>query len=169
MRSSRILAGLLPVTLSLAVACDSGSGNIEVAAPTPPPGAATDACRALHDALPAKVMDAEARKTSPKSTLTAAWGNPAIVLRCGVGLPASLRVVDPDKVGSEPRDSVTVNGVIWNFAKYADGVRFTTVYREANVEMTVPKKFAEPAAPLTDIAEAVTHAVPTTLNLTEPD
>ncbi|MFI6985028.1 DUF3515 domain-containing protein [Embleya sp. NPDC050154] len=166
MRPTRLIACLLPVIMLTAAGCGGdGSGPVQVAVPTPPPGAAADACRALHDALPAKVMDAGARKISPESTLTAAWGDPAIVLRCGVGLPASLRVVDPAKAGSEPVDSVEVNGVTWAFARYADGVRFTTVYRRANVEMTVPKKFAEPAAPLVDVADAVARTVPATLDL----
>ncbi|MET7303721.1 DUF3515 family protein [Embleya sp. NPDC005575] len=165
MRPTRVLAWLLPVTMLTAVGCGGGSGDVEVAAPVLPGGAAADACRALHDALPAKVMDAGVRETSPKSTLTAAWGDPAIVLRCGVGLPASMRVVDPTKAGSAPIDSVEVNGVTWNFAKYADGVRFTTVYRRANVEMTVPRKFTEPAAPLVDVADAVARTVPATLDL----
>ncbi|MGC0416787.1 DUF3515 family protein [Embleya sp. AB8] len=165
MRLSRLLACLLPVTALTIAGCGDGPGSVEVAAPTPAPGAAADACRALHDVLPAKVMDAGMRRMSPQSTLTAAWGDPAIVLRCGVGLPASLRVVDPSKAGSEPIDSVEVNGVTWTFARFADGVRFTTVYRRANVEVTVPKKFAEPAAPLVDVADAVARAVPTTLDL----
>ncbi|MFI1578734.1 DUF3515 domain-containing protein [Embleya sp. NPDC020630] len=167
MFSPRVLACLFPVLVLTATGCGDGSGRIEVTAPTPAPGAATEACRALHDALPSKVMNAGPREVSPKSPLIAAWGDPAIVLRCGVGLPASMRVIDPTKVNSEPADSVEVNGVTWTFSKYADGVRFTTVYRRANVEVSVPKKFAEPAAPLVDVADAVSRAVPATLDLSE--
>lgn len=163
MRRSRLF--LLGLPLLFAVGCSEDPGSVRADAPTPPPGKAESACRALREALPAKVMDDGRRNVSPKSQWTAAWGDPAIVLRCGVGLPASMRVVDPDKVGSEPMDSVEVNGVTWAFARSAEGVRFTTVYREANVEVTVPKKFGEPAAPLVDVADAVTRTVPTTLDL----
>ncbi|WP_406282319.1 DUF3515 domain-containing protein [Embleya sp. NBC_00896] len=162
---TRLLALGLPVAVLLAAGCSGDSGELNVAMPTPPPGAAGEACRALHDALPAKVMDGGRRELTHDSVLAAAWGDPAIVLRCGVELPASMRVTDPSKVGSEPNDSVVVNGVLWAFSKFDGGVRFTTVYREANVELTVPKKFAEPAAPLVDVADAVTRTVPVTLDV----
>ena len=164
MRRSRLCVLGLP--LLFAIGCSDDPGTVRADAPTPPAGRAEDACRALGGALPGTVMDGARRDVRPKSEWTAAWGDPAIVLRCGVGLPASMRVVDPEKAGSEPMDSVEVNGVTWAFAKYADGVRFTTVYREANVEVSVPKKFAEPAAPLVDVADAVTRTVPATLDLT---
>jgi CBS domain-containing protein len=155
----------LPLALVFAAGCGGGgSDRVEVAAPATA-DAASASCLALHEALPAKVMDGARRKVSTESASTAAWGDPAIVLRCGVERPPSLRVVDPDKVGSEPVDSVEVNGVVWAFAKFDGGVRFTTVYRRVRVEMTVPKKFAEPAAPLVDVADAVTRTNPTTLDL----
>nr|WP_202511830.1 DUF3515 domain-containing protein [Streptomyces sp. SID3343] len=156
----------LPLALAFAAGCTGGggAGRVEVAAPTTP-DAGSAACLALHEALPPTVMDGARRKVTPESAVTAAWGDPAIVLRCGVERPASLRVIDPDKVGSEPVDSVEVNGVVWAFAKFDGGVRFTTVYRRVRVEMTVPNKFAEPAAPLVDVADAVTRTNPTTLDL----
>nr|WP_268812474.1 DUF3515 domain-containing protein [Embleya scabrispora] len=167
MRPHRVLACLFPVLVVSATGCTDGSGRIDVTAPTPAPGAATEACGALHDALPSKVMDAGPRETSRKSPLTAAWGDPAIVLRCGVGLPASMRVIDPAEAGKVPNNSVNVNGVYWAFETYSGGTRFTTLYRRANVEVSVPKKFAEPAAPLTDLADAVERAVPATLDLSD--
>jgi len=154
---------LLGLPLLFAMGCSEDRGAVRADAPTPLPGKAETACRALRAALPDRVMEDGRREMSPESEWTAAWGDPAIVLRCGVGLPPSMRVSDPDEIDPELVNEVTVNDVRWAFEKIDGGVRFTTVYREANVEVVVPKKFAEPAAPLVDVADAVLRAVPATL------
>jgi hypothetical protein len=56
-----------------------------------------------------------------------------------------------------------VDGVAWFLADSAHGYRFTTVQREAVVELRVPASVAraEATAPLTDLATAVRLHDPT--------
>ena len=49
-------------------------------------GAEREACESLVEALPDRVADQPRRETYG-NPLGAAWGDPAIVLRCGVGTP----------------------------------------------------------------------------------
>lgn len=113
------------------------------------PVAAT--CRALHDVLPASVDGAARRSTSPVSDLTAAWGSPPVVLRCGVPRPAAL----------EPTSQlVTIDGVDWYPEQLSDGYRFTSYGRVADVEVRVPGRYAPEVNPLVDLAAAMKKADP---------
>jgi Protein of unknown function (DUF3515) len=137
--------------------------SVEAAPPTPHDSDTNRICRALHKALPGKLDGLSRRGTKPASDLTAAWGDDAIVLRCGTSLPA---VLDPDmKKSYHPdTDGVGVNGVDWLPEKSSAGVRFTTVDREANVELWVPSHYAPGYTdPLVDLASVVKKTVPTGL------
>jgi len=104
-------------------------------------------------ALPDVVHDESTREVTPASPLTTAWGDPAIVLRCGVGRPA----------GYQPTaDLATVNGVDWFPEQLSDGYRFTTWGRQANVEVFVPHDYAPEVNPLVDLAPAIKQYVPKT-------
>jgi hypothetical protein len=130
----------------------SGSGDGSVAVPVPDARTA-GYCRALHDALPARVAGLPRHDPAPRSDLTAGWGDPAIVLRCGVPQPA----VDLDPEA----DGVKVDGVGWSLEPRSDGsVRLTTTLRRAYVEVTLPKEHAADVGPLTDLADAVRKTVP---------
>jgi hypothetical protein len=162
-----VLSRLLPLPALFAAAvltagCSGGSDTVKADVPKPPAGKITEACAALMPLLPAEVMDEKRRTTSPKSELTAAWGgSPATVLRCGVPKPESLRPADPLY---DPEQNVAgVNGVDWTFRQQKNGVVFTTLHREANIEVFVPKRFGQPTAPLVDLADAVSKAVPSTM------
>jgi len=71
----------------LASACAPGPVDVEV-----PDASARDtaACRGLVDALPGEVGGQERREVSGGDGRAAAWGDPAIVLRCGVPRPAGF-------------------------------------------------------------------------------
>jgi hypothetical protein len=119
--------------------------------PTPDASAAA-ACRQLAGAWPTTVLDHQAVDVSPSSALTHAWGDPAIVARCGVATPSALQ---PDS------QLATVNGVDWLPEQTGDGYRFTTVGRVANVEVTVPDHYAPEATALVDLAAAIKQTNPT--------
>ncbi len=69
----------------------SGCGNDPVAIPARPVAAADlPACRALVADLPQALGDREKRLTVPAAPLGGAWGDPAIVLRCGGTVPQSF-------------------------------------------------------------------------------
>lgn len=108
-------------------------------------------CTDLHQALPGTLAEQPAHATDPDSPLTAAWGDPAILLRCGVPQPEAL----------EPTSQVfTVNGVDWFPEELTEGYLFTTSGRSVNVEVTVPDDYAPEAGVLTELAAAVRRTVP---------
>ncbi len=156
---ARLARLVLPAAVLLAAGCASGDGAA-VSVPSPSPSAAA-VCRTLNARLP-KTVDGLARHgTSPASEFTAAWGAPAVVLRCGVPRPA---VLTPGSPHYDPTaDSVGVNGVTWLMEKQGGGYRFTTVDRAALVEVTVPAKYAPEVNPLTDLADPVLKADPAAL------
>ena len=73
----------------LLLAACGGSGPVEIDAP-PMSAADAAACRKLVDDLPAEVAGEKAREVSGDTHLGAAWGDPAIVLTCGVPLPSDF-------------------------------------------------------------------------------
>lgn len=156
------------VSLS-AVACSSaaavwisasGGAAGGVAVPSPSASAAR-MCGALHDALPPKVDGLSKRSVSPVSDLTAGWGDPTVVLRCGVPRPEML--TPGSAVYNPTADAVEVNGVSWLIEKTDDGYRFTTTGRRTFVEVTVPADYAPEVDPLTDLGRAVETTIPSEL------
>ncbi len=84
--------------------------------------------------MPAKVLDAERRKTEPTSPLTTAYGDPPIEVTCGVAPPAGM--------AEAQSQCFEVNGVGW-FAKEVDQRHiFTTIGRKLYLELAVPGKYA---------------------------
>ncbi|MFD0691219.1 DUF3515 domain-containing protein [Actinomadura fibrosa] len=137
-----MLAGLV----LLAAAC----GDTAVQVPVPRPDAATARlCEGLR--LPEKVHGQGARDTSPDSPLTAAWGSPAIALRCGVPRPSALR---PES------QLVTINGIDWFGEPVARPVTWTAVARQAYVEVTVPVKYTPPGDVLIELGTAIRATIP---------
>ncbi|MFJ4878686.1 DUF3515 domain-containing protein [Streptomyces sp. NPDC088745] len=154
LRRASAAAALL---LSAAVACSPAGGAAVVAVPSPDTEAA-GYCEALHEELPTKVMDDVARRdVSPDSPYTAAWGDPAIVLRCGIERPAEA--MDPENNAAE------VDGVGWVVDDRGDdGIRFISRYREAYVELLVPASYHPDASILVDFAKPVEKSIPKTID-----
>jgi hypothetical protein len=149
------LIGLPALALLIAAAAGCSSTDDGARAAVPAPGAkVTELCQNLDGTLPSEVGGQNRRDPEPASALTAGWGNPAIILRCGVPRPAEMN--DPEADGTE------VNGVGWLIQKRDDGsFRLTTTLRQAYVEVTIPKARAgDGLAPLVDLAPAVEKAVP---------
>jgi len=150
----RILVGPPVLTLLItAVGCSSADDAARAAVPSPGTKVA-ELCRNLDKALPSKIDGQSRRDPEPASALTAGWGNPAIILRCGVPRPAEMS--DPEA------DGVEVNGVGWLLQKRNDGsFRFTTTLRRAYVEVTIPAgRTGDGMAPLVDLAPAIKKAIP---------
>ncbi|MFD3559137.1 DUF3515 domain-containing protein [Streptomyces sp. NPDC058686] len=150
----RLATGLPALALLLAVpGCSSADDTAHAAVPTPDTKV-TDLCRNLHKRLPDTVDGHGRNDPSPRSELTAGWGDPAIILRCGVERPALMD--DPKAL------PVKVNGVGWAYEKRDDGTQvLTTTLRVAYVEVTLPKELAaEGASPLVDFAGPVKKAIP---------
>jgi len=92
-------------------------------------------CRELVEALPEKLADAPRRKTSG-SEYAAAWGDPAIVLRCGVPLPGSY-ATDP---------CITRDGIGWSIPLQQTedqdtDIVMTLAHRDLIVQVRVPRHY----------------------------
>jgi hypothetical protein len=158
-----VVAGALVVTM---LSVFDGDDPVKVKLPKPPAEARAriDAvCEALDAQLPHEVLGHKTRKAVPASDLTAAWGDPAIVLRCGVPKPVSLRPDDPNY--DPEQNALGADGVDWTyeFLGKGKGVRLTTLHREVNVELTVPAAYPEPGGVTTAFAEAIKKTVPATI------
>ena len=135
------------------------SGNaVAVSVPGGVSGSAQADCAALTKAVPQTVDNESRRSTSPDSPLTAAWGNPAITLRCGVPEPEVLR--PGSKTYNPSADEAYVDGVAWLIEKASDGYRFTAAQRAVYIELDVPAAYSPETNPLVDLASAVTNSVP---------
>lgn len=128
--------------------------QVDVVAPEPT-GVASEECPALLGALPDKVADQGSRQVSPENADAAAWGDPAIVVRCGVEKPAGLHATSPCAV---------IDEIGWFAEVRPDGWRFTTIGRSSYVEVTVPGDYAPEAGVLAELA----HAVSTTTTELKP-
>lgn len=104
------------------------------------------ACEQLVARLPERVSNQERRSVEPDNGTTAAWGDPPVVLRCGVEPPAELR---PDSPLTQ------INGVTWFAEERSQGYVFTTVDLEPRVEVTVPDAYAPEGSVVVQVVPAL--------------
>jgi hypothetical protein len=144
----RRAAALALLAAALVVGC-SGPSSV----PVPPPHGPAAGCSTLSHDLPGSVDGRKQRDTSPASTRTAAWGDPAVVLRCGVGRPAGLQPTS---------QVVEVNGVEWFLGGDDPPYVLTTVGRGTYVQVRLPRDVprGEVTASLVDLARPVKRAMP---------
>ena len=134
-----LVASCVLASVALTSGC-SGPGAVEVTAPPSPTDRVQAMCGDLIDALPETVADdLDARDVDPSDALAAAWGDPAVVLRCGVPKPDALTrtsaCFEVDGVGwLATQDGREVSGD----APVEGTLTFTTIGRAAYVEVEVP-------------------------------
>ncbi len=111
----------------------------------PTEGGTAATCRTLVGSVPDTVAD---QVTTPvDSERVAAWGDPRIVLRCGVTRPDAL---EPTSRCDE------VDGIGWFAEDAGDGGHlFTTIGRTPAVSVEVPADVDPPATALLDLADVV--------------
>jgi len=85
-------------------------------------------CRALVAKLPDHVRDARRRPVSAGPEQNAAYGDPAVVLACGV----------PTASFADTDDVYLLNGVCWHTTGASGATVWQTVDREIPVQVTVP-------------------------------
>ncbi|MGA8047907.1 MAG: DUF3515 family protein [Dermatophilaceae bacterium] len=101
------------------------SAAVEVAAPD----LATDpACASV--AWPQTVSGLERTATDPEGSWVAAWGDPAVIARCG--LPA----LEPTTF-----DCVDVDGTDWVVRELSDGTAMSTYGTDPAIEVLVPAEY----------------------------
>ncbi len=115
-------------------------------------GADRDACTALFDDLPASLADEDEREVVPTGAFGAAYGDPAIVVTCGVGVPVGF---------DETQQCEVADGVGWFVPNderdnLDSDLTLTAVGWSPQVQVMVPSHYRpdEPA-----VGDAVTAAV----------
>jgi hypothetical protein len=106
-------------------------------------------CEALLADPPATVAGQPHRMVAGR--VAAAWGDPPIILRCGVEKPAALK---PNSVCHD------INGVGWLADEQSDGWLFTTIGRRYFVSVEVPEDHEPAADALADLADVVARHDP---------
>jgi uncharacterized protein DUF3515 len=120
-------AGLLVLGVAggLLSAC---SRAVDVTAPVQ---ADSPACVAAGDRWPATVAGQERVETSADNDAVAAWGEPAVIARCGLAA-----------LGPTTDECLDVDGVDWVIRQLSDGAAFTTFGRDPAIEVLVPRAYA---------------------------
>ena len=167
-------AVLVPVVVALAVLVNvlggsrTGSGNgaaAEVSGGTstsredlpvlpvtvPPVTPEADAsCPALMSTLPLELSGQESRRVKSDSPYAYAWGDPAIVLVCGVDRPAGYVT---------GVSAIQINGVQWYVdTSDPDTTVWTTIDRPVYVQISLPASVD--SAPVTALTPQIAAALP---------
>jgi len=155
-----LAVGLGVFALSGGFARDGATATAEpvrVPAPATPtaPGAAARlarVCGGLLAALPPTLAGKPARPVTPATDSAGAWGDPAVVLRCGVPAPS----VAPEA------QILAVDGVAYVTREDADADVWTTVGRDVTVEVRIPREYRGGTAQdvLTTLAAPLARSVP---------
>jgi hypothetical protein len=108
------------------------------------------ACPPLMRTLPVELTGQPSRRVRSDTPYAYAWGDPPIVLRCGVPAPAGY------VVGA---GAIQINGVQW-FVDTADPAAtvWTTVDRPVGVEVRVPASLD--SAPVTELTTLIAKTLP---------
>ena len=116
---------------------------------TVPGGASGPACAAAAALWPEDVSGMPRRDTRPGSPAVAAWGDPAVVARCGVAAP-----------GPTDTECLEVDGAGWIPEELSDGTRFTSFGTEPAIEVLVPDAYAPEGLLLPAFAPAAKALLP---------
>ena len=107
------------------------------------------ACRALLDALPDEIDPGVRRRpVDGADGRAAAWGDPPVVLQCGVA------------ASDRPEEPAQVNGVLWSVRDIGAGYRWTTQDRVPAVAVDVPDAYPNVAELVVPLADPVSQTVP---------
>ncbi len=156
-----IVAGLLLGGAGSQTGGSSPSGSdavlpaVSVGAPSDTSGPTVSTCAQVISALPLRLAGLDLRRTTsnPPSSSIVAWGDPAVVLRCGVSRPASLR---PGS-SADYISATGQGGPYYDVATGNDANVYTTVDRAVYIELTVPVQYH--GAPLAPVSRAIAHVL----------
>ena len=118
-----------------------GNGPLRPLKVSAPPHAEAEAkpCTALLEALPLKLkaLDPRTVDPTPPTPFVVAWGDPAIVVRCGVDKPSAL------KPGSDAEliAGGELSGAYYYVGEQGGANIYTAVDRQAFVSFTIPAKY----------------------------
>lgn len=170
----------LIVVVAFAVAALSGNGPDSTTNPTAgalppvtasaPPHAAAEAgpCGQVLSQLPIDIgtLDQRVVHTRPDSPFVVAWGEPAVVLACGVDRPKALHPGSSEQVF----DAGDLAGPYYMVSSAGDANVYTIIDRAPYISITIPAKY-QAATLLPTLVGAVGKALPAvcTTDNTTPD
>ena len=126
---------------------------VSVAAPSPS-ASVVEPCAQVLSALPVQLDGYGPRIVHPypdDSAAVVAWGNPPIVLQCGVSRPADL-------VDGSTANVFLVDDVNWLPTGNSKSTVFIAVDRAVYISVTVPKTYQQP--PIASISDAIASVLP---------
>jgi hypothetical protein len=127
----------------------SPQGVLQVDAPVPDP-AADVPCTSLFQVLPVQLEGDDPRVVQSASPYVRAWGDPPVVLVCGVARPAGFTATS---------GLIQINGVAWYVdTSAADTVVWTAVDRAVYVQVRVPA--SADSSSVTDLTAPILKALP---------
>lgn len=123
--------------MGVVVAMTAGCAR-PVAVDAPP---RSDECAETLASTPIRILGELQRETSPADVSAVVWGDPPIVLVCGIdsSIPADAQVIN-------------VNGIDWVAQTSTEGTVFTTFDRSPTLQMRVPSAYRPEAEALTELA-----------------
>lgn len=131
-----------------------------VTAAAPPTNAANEVpCTSVLEALPTQLDGLDARQvvSNPSSPFVVGWGNPAVVLRCGVARPAELHPASTTDFQLISPPSGTA-GVYWDVTSRGSDEIYTSVDRAVYIEVSVPSTYG--AGPMPALSGLIAQALP---------
>lgn len=113
-------------------------------------GQAPVSCAQVVVALPTEVAGQPQRAVDEaEANSVAAWGDPPVVLTCGVPEPAAY----------EPTSTLAdVSGIAWLPEPLENGTMFTTVGRVPRVQVAIPSWVQSPSSALAELAPSLLTA-----------
>lgn len=140
-------------------ASSAAAGPVVVDGPKANPAAAAD-CEKVVEKLPVTLQGLKPRSVHGSSpdvdtTYVVAWGDPAVVLSCGVPRPGNLGPGSADFVIDPSLDGKSVE---WFPSKTDDDNVFTSIDRSVYLELRVPKRISDQPLPL--LSKAIATALP---------
>ncbi|MDA2988586.1 MAG: hypothetical protein O2815_05845 [Actinomycetota bacterium] len=134
-----VLRGALIASVSV-LALTACSRPVAVQAPD-----ASVECEPVLSASPIRLLGELQRETTPRNAAAIAWGDPPIVLACGIDheVPADAQVI-------------TIEGIDWVAEETDTGTVFTTLSLVPTIQLRVPANYR----PEVDAVVEITPALP---------
>lgn len=140
---------------TLLSACSPGTVSVHPPSPT---GTVAEECARLGNVLPQQLESLRARVINPRSPLVHAWGNPAVVLTCGVQPPAGYSATSSETTavdGVTWFEQVGTKIVVWTAMRPGSGHDHTV-----NVQLQAPTHYQDQGTFLVDLAQPLKTALP---------
>lgn len=152
-----VVAGLSSGSGTPAKSRSPGAPLPAVTASAPPHARAFSAqCEKVLEKLPVQVhgLDPRVVHTTPDTPYVVAWGDPPVVLRCGVDRPAALHAGATKQLLSATGRS----GPFFDVTHSGNDEVWTVVDRAVYISVSVPVQYA--SGPVPAIAKAIGRALP---------